>query len=122
MRRLPACNNEVAGLTGGIGARAYYMRNVLHDLHGTKCVQILHQIKSAMTEESVILIDEMVLPNEGTHWLAAALDLLVMSNFAATQRSEKQWQNLLHATGFKVKDVFTYTEKLRDNVIVAVPV
>ena len=97
------------------------MRNIMHDYSDDKCIQILHQIKSAMTDDSVILIDEMVLPNEGSHWLAATLDLMVMSSLGAMERTEKQWQSLLGAAGFKVESVFTYTEDVRDSVIVAIP-
>ena len=49
-----------------LGARAYYIRNVLHDWPDEKCKLILENIKSAMTSESVVLIDEMVIPNLGT--------------------------------------------------------
>ena len=45
------------------GARAYYLRYVLHDWIDAQCVQMLKGIAAAMTPESVILVDEMVLPN-----------------------------------------------------------
>ncbi|KAL8793433.1 MAG: hypothetical protein Q9195_004019 [Heterodermia aff. obscurata] len=105
----------------GESARAYYLRNIMHDYPDEKCIQILQQLKPAMSPDSVLLIDEMVLPNQGSHWLAATLDLMVMSSLGAMERSEKQWQQLLDAAGFKVQSVFTYTEELRDSVIVAVP-
>ena len=97
------------------------MRNIMHDYPDEKCILILQQIQSAMTADSVILIDEMVLPNKGAHWLAATLDLMVMSTLGAMERSESQWRDLLDKAGFRIKDVFTYTEELRDSVIVAVP-
>lgn len=97
------------------------MRNIMHDYPDDKCIAILHQLRSAMTPDSVVLIDEMVLPNQGAHWLAATLDLMVMSSLGAMERSEKQWRDLLDAAGFRIKEIFTYTEELRDSVIVAVP-
>lgn len=53
------------------GARFYYMRNVLHDHPDDKCQIILKQTMSAMENDSVILIDEMALPDTGIHWQAA---------------------------------------------------
>lgn len=96
------------------------MRNIMHDYPDDKCVQILEQIMSAMTKDSVILIDEMVLPNEGAPWLSTSLDLMVMSTLGAMERSEKQWQILPDAAGLGIKQIFTYTEDLRDSVIFAV--
>lgn len=60
-----------------IGARAYYFRNVLHDWPADKCVEILRNIVPAMTAESRILIDEMVLPENGAPWRATQQDFIM---------------------------------------------
>lgn len=112
---------EHVSLTLSTGARAYYMRNIMHDYPDAKCIQILQNTKAAMTAESVILIDEMVLSNQGVHWLGASLDILMMCVLAAIERTEKQWHDLLDAAGLKIRDIYTYTEDLRDSIIVAVP-
>ncbi|KAI3390763.1 hypothetical protein diail_8686, partial [Diaporthe ilicicola] len=46
------------------GARAYYMRKILHSFADENCLKILTNIKAGLTEQSVILIDETVLPEE----------------------------------------------------------
>lgn len=97
------------------------MRNIMHDYPDEKCTVILQHIHSATADDSLILIDDMVLPNQGAHWLAATLDLMVMSSLGAMERSEQQWQTLLEAAGFRIRHIFTYTQDLRDSVIVAVP-
>lgn len=97
------------------------MRNIMHDYPDEKCAVILQHIHSAMAKDSLVLIDDMVLPNQGAHWLAATLDLMVMSSLGAMERSEQQWRDLLEAAGFRIKHIFTYTQDLRDSVIVAVP-
>ncbi len=74
-----------------------------------------------MTSDSVILIDDMVLPKHGAHWLPATLDLMIMSSLGVMERSEVQWWGLLDAEGLRIRDIFTYKEDLRDSVIVAVP-
>ncbi|KAL9045235.1 MAG: hypothetical protein Q9214_001696 [Letrouitia sp. 1 TL-2023] len=103
------------------GARAYYMRNILHDYPDTECVKILENTKTAMGAGSIILIDDMVLPSTDAHYHAATLDMMVMSALAAMERSEKQWQSLLDAAGLKIQDIYVYTEEFRDSIIVAVP-
>ena len=97
------------------------MRNIMHDYLDPNCIEILQNIKTAMTEDSVILIDDMVLPNQNSHWLAASLDLIMMSCLGAMERLEKQWQDLLDAAGFKIREISTYTDELRDSVMVATP-
>ncbi|KAI1114290.1 S-adenosyl-L-methionine-dependent methyltransferase [Nemania sp. NC0429] len=103
------------------GARAYYMRNILHDWPDSKCVEILKNIKSAMAKDSRILIDEMVLPERGASWRATQSDLLVSTCFASTERSRADWDSLLGKAGLTVSKVWKYTDQLDDCVIVAVP-
>ena len=74
-----------------------------------------------MDKDSVIPIDEMVLPNKGAHWHQIQVDLLMMAWFAAMERTERQWYSMLDAAGLKVKQIYTYTPELRDSIIVAVP-
>lgn len=97
------------------------MRNVLHDYPDARCVKLLHKTMAAMSKDSVILIDEMILPNTGTHWQAAQLDISMMSSLAAMERSEEQWYTLLNLAGLKIQKIYTYTEELRDSIIVAIP-
>ncbi|KAI1179887.1 S-adenosyl-L-methionine-dependent methyltransferase [Nemania sp. FL0916] len=103
------------------GARAYYLRNILHDWPDHKCVEILKNIKSAMTQDSRILIDEMVLPEKGAPWRATQLDLAMGSTMAAMERSRADWDSLLGQAGLKILDVWKYTEQLDDSIIVVVP-
>jgi hypothetical protein len=44
-------------------ARYYYFRNVMHNLTDKDCFRILEQTRGAMSADSLILIDELVLPN-----------------------------------------------------------
>lgn len=94
----------------------------MHDWPDEQCVQILQNIIPAMGTESMILIDEMIIPSSGAHWRATQLDMTVMSSLAALERRKTQWQYLLHAAGLRIVDIYTYTEELQDSIIVAVPV
>ncbi|KAI9882288.1 MAG: hypothetical protein M1823_005966 [Watsoniomyces obsoletus] len=103
------------------GARAYYLRNILHDYPDDKCAEILERIKVAMTDDSVILIDEMVLPNVGQHYMQCQIDWTMLSALAAVERSRKQWESLMELAGLKIREIYPYTDDMNDAIIVAVP-
>ena len=102
-------------------ARAYYMRNIMHDWPDDQCIKILQNIMSTMTTESVILIDEMIISDVNAHWRATQLDIILMACLAAQERTKKQWYQLLEAAGLKIIDIYTYATELRGGIIVAVP-
>ena len=49
-----------------LGARVYYMRNIMHDYSDHKCKGILQLTMDAVGKDSVITIDEMILLTKGT--------------------------------------------------------
>ncbi|KAI3325423.1 S-adenosyl-L-methionine-dependent methyltransferase [Xylariaceae sp. AK1471] len=103
------------------GARAYYLRNVLHDWPDEKCVEILQKIKPAMTAESRILIDEMILPERDAPWRATQQDFIMGACIAAQERSHDEWLALFDRAGLKVERMWKYTEELSDYLIALVP-
>lgn len=103
------------------GARAYYMRNIIHDHSDEAARQILQNTISAMTEESVLLIDDMMLPESGAPWRATQLDMTMMTCLAAKERSVNEWYALLDSVDLKVVKVVKYTEECDDCIIVAKP-
>jgi len=72
-----------------------------------------------MAGDSLLLIDEMVIPTKGAHKIAMQLDMTMYSNLASEERTEKRWKELLDAAGFKIEQVYTYQDELRDSIIVA---
>jgi hypothetical protein len=60
-----------------IGAKAYYLRAVLHDWPDKQALAILQSIKEAMSEDSVLLIDEVLLPETNVPIFKAQMDFLV---------------------------------------------
>ncbi|KAL8929576.1 MAG: hypothetical protein Q9208_001245 [Pyrenodesmia sp. 3 TL-2023] len=103
------------------GAKIYYLRHVLHDWPDAKAEAILKRLVEAMDNESVILIDEKVLPDVGASALAAGLDLAMMCHFAASERSERAWKDLLGKVGLKVQYLLRYEEEDGDAVMLAIP-
>ena len=90
------------------GARAYYLRNILHDWTDDKCQLILSQLASAMTKGySKILLNELVLPNQGASLIAAQVDITMMACLGATERTESQWQQVVDSAGLKIEKIWT---------------
>ncbi|PLN79648.1 S-adenosyl-L-methionine-dependent methyltransferase [Aspergillus taichungensis] len=74
------------------GARAYFLHSVLHDWNDELCVAILRNLATSMTRGySRLLIYENVIPDTGAHWQATSLDLVMMADVAAKERTERQW-------------------------------
>ncbi|KAI9872149.1 MAG: hypothetical protein M1830_002022 [Pleopsidium flavum] len=91
-----------------IGARAYFMRMILHDWSDEKAREILSNLKSAMTPGySKILINEMVIPDKGAHWVSTALDMFMMTLLASRERTETQWRELVATVGLKATGIWT---------------
>ena len=105
---LPSRYHHLLKLIYQTGARAYYLRNVLHDWPDDKCRLILSNLASAMIPGySKILINELVLPDRGCSLVAAQVDINMMANLAATERSEWQWRELVESVGLKIEKIWT---------------
>lgn len=89
-----------------IGARAYYMRTVLHDWPDKQARQILEIIRAAMTEQSMLLINELILPDANVPLYPAQLDLSMMAIFSSLERTQKHWLELLDSAGFEVVKIW----------------
>ncbi|KAL8965802.1 MAG: hypothetical protein Q9197_006320 [Variospora fuerteventurae] len=102
------------------GARIYFLRQILHDWPDAEAELILKNTVDAMRgHDSALLIDEKVLPDMGASLATAGLDLYMMINFAAQERSEKQWRELLARVGLRIEYLLKYNENTGDSVIMA---
>jgi hypothetical protein len=54
------------------------MRKILHSFADEKCLKILANITAGLTEQSVIMIDETVLPEQGARPRGAQHDIEVL--------------------------------------------
>ena len=103
------------------GARAYYFRNVFHDWPNDICAKILANIRPAMTKDSAILIDEIVLSERGSTWRATQFDIAMLTLMGASERTANEWHTVLDEAGFKIRSICQYTEECQNGLIVAVP-
>jgi len=101
-------------------AKAYYLRNVMHDWTDESCIKILRRLRDACSDDSMILIDEMVLPDHGASWKQTQKDVQMMACLAAIERSKSQWEQLLGKAGLSIKEISTYDKEMGDAVIIAV--
>lgn len=95
-----------------VHARAYYMRMILHDWPDTACVAILTQLRDAMkTGYSTLLINEIVLPDQGCSFEGAAWDIMMMAVCAGKERTRKDWVELLgQVGGLRMERIWTLEE------------
>ncbi|KAI2768746.1 S-adenosyl-L-methionine-dependent methyltransferase [Daldinia loculata] len=89
------------------GARIYYMKYVLHDWQDDACLQILKNVSAAMTKGySYLVINDMILPEEGCPLFPALLDILMFIVLSSQERAASQWNNLLHAAGLAIEGLY----------------
>jgi len=89
------------------GAKAYYLRTVLHDWADKQAIEILKNIRDAMSADSILLLNENFLPEQGVPQYNAEVDFSMLALFSSLERTEKQWRALLEAAGLKVVKVWT---------------
>ena len=90
------------------GARAYYMRYILHDWGDESALTILGHLKDAMEPEySRVLINEIVMADQGAAWQHTSLDLFMMALLTNYERTEQEWRDLIQRAGLKVGGIWS---------------
>lgn len=97
------------------------MRNILHDYADDKAITIIHNTIPALSSDSLLVIDEIIIPNRGVHPRATELDMTMMTSLASIERTERQWDALLERAGLKVLQKSTYNSSTGESIIVTVP-
>lgn len=105
-----------------LGAKIYYVRNIIHDFPDDQATQILKRTAAACTPDSVILIDDIVLPVTGATWQAMQLDLTMMMCLGGMERNVAQFEALLSRAGLRIVEIYKYDQAMQDSVIKCVPI
>jgi hypothetical protein len=95
-------------LTVHLGAKFYYYRTVLHNWPDDKVVEILKNTRAAMEEGSLILVDEMVVPDVGANSWCTSIDLVMLCGHASCQRTQTQWDNVFTRAGLRRLSTVVY--------------
>ncbi|KAJ4322376.1 hypothetical protein N0V84_004847 [Fusarium piperis] len=85
------------------GAKAYFMRMILHDYADPTSTRILSRLAEAMSPDSRVLICEMVLPPRvgEADFASAVLDQAVMT-MGGKERTEEGFRKILGAAGLEL--------------------
>jgi hypothetical protein len=118
---LPAALDDIKELPAGIegmkhdffspqpikGAKAYFLRHILHDWPDKQAKQILEYLRDAMSKESILFIEETELPETNVPLRSACMDMTMMAAFSAMERTRKQFQQLLESVGLVLVKAWT---------------
>ena len=91
-----------------LGARAYLLRDVLHNWSDAKSAKILSRVVEAMDPEySTLLIDDYVLPDTDAELRAAEMDILMWLHTSGLERTVSQWKSLFDSVGLELVRIWT---------------
>lgn len=91
-------------------AKAYYFRAIFHDWPDKACQDILRNTVVGMKRGySKILIDELVLPDEGVSPIGAFMDLTMLAIETGSERTSQQWHDLLGSVGLRIEKIWPPT-------------
>ena len=92
-------------------ADAYLLKFILHDWNDEKCIDILKSIRSANQKEkgksvTIFVVEMVILSNDRENWEAHAMDLEMLTNLDAKERSLAQYKHLFDQSGFDLKHLY----------------
>lgn len=70
-----------------------------------------------MTAQSVLLINDMILPEAEVPAFAASLDLVMLGACGSLERTLKEWKELLGDVGLMIKESILYNRELCHGII-----
>jgi hypothetical protein len=103
------------------GADGYIVSAVLHDWDDERCVQILRSCRQGILDSGKLLIVDIVMPDEkNVHdTYGNFLDLSMLTQTGGLERNEREWRELLKASGFALSRVIGIEAPQR--IVEAVP-
>lgn len=87
------------------GGDAYILKNIIHDWPDEKAVQILRNVHRAAGPEATVLLVELVIPNHDRDFPGKWVDLEMLLNLGARERTASEYRDLLSQAGFQLTRV-----------------
>lgn len=87
------------------GGDAYVLKNIIHDWPDQKAVQILRNVRAAAGPRATVLLVEMVIPEHHRDFPGNWVDLEMLLNLAARERTEAEYGELLSQAGYRITRV-----------------
>jgi hypothetical protein len=91
------------------GSDAYLMKNILHDWNDVTCKRLLTVVRKAMEPKARLILCEMVVDKNSRNLMGTRADLQMMiACHNGRERSLRELQLLLEATGFRYRRLFPF--------------
>lgn len=101
------------------GADAYVLKNIIHDWPDEKAVQILRNVRAAAGHRATVLLIELVIPDHDRDFPGKWVDLEMLLNLGARERTAAEYRDLLGLAGLRMTRVVQTASPL--SVVEAVP-
>ncbi|KPM39842.1 hypothetical protein AK830_g6748 [Neonectria ditissima] len=98
-------------------ARAYVLHSILHDWSDENGVKILQNLKPALKPGySRVLLNEIVLSEEGPSVPATAMDMMMLGHLGASrERTGEEWQGIVTKAGLRIVNVVFEEKQQRED-------
>ena len=83
----------------------YILKSILHDWDDESSMKILGKLHEVMGPKSRLLVIESVLDERNHPSFGKMADILMMAAAGGKERTLKQWENLLSASGFSIRKI-----------------
>jgi hypothetical protein len=88
------------------GGDVYILMFVLHNWDDDRAIKILQNCRQAMTENSVLLIVEMIMPSGNQPFVGKLIDLeSLLTTPGGYERNESEYRAILNSAGFEVRKI-----------------
>ncbi len=87
------------------GGDAYLLKNIIHDWPDEKAVQILRNVRTAAGPRATVLLIELVIPKHDRDFPGKWVDLEMLLNLGARERTAAEYRALLSQAGFRMTRV-----------------
>ena len=84
---------------------AYLLKNIIHDWPDDKAVQILRNVRAAAGPRATVLLVEFVIPSHNRDFPGKWVDLEMMLNLGARERTAADYRDVLGQAGFRMTRV-----------------
>jgi uncharacterized protein YjiS (DUF1127 family) len=84
---------------------AYVLKNIIHDWPDEEAVQILRNVRRAAGHRAPVLLVEFVIPEHNRDFPGKWVDLEMLLNLGARERTAAEYRDLLSQAGFRMTRV-----------------
>ncbi len=79
----------------------YVLKHIVHDWDESRVLQILRNVRAAMSSDAKLLVIECVVPDDGREHLSKLLDLEMLVTGTGKERTADEYAELLRTAGFR---------------------